>query len=278
MRSDDMTTTTKVSQAPCWEDFELVLASGVDRLLLYGPSGTGKTFAGLTYDVGPGGAYRLVCTPDMTTADIAGCFMPAKEGFEYLEGAGLRAWKGNGRVGGRLVVDEVDQASGDVLAQLLAFTDSPESARFTHPETGEEIRPLSGYSVVLTTNLMDPDDLPQALRDRFPVALKIDRPHVGGLDLLSPDIRPVAESVIGSENGRGFSLRGFYAFDKLRTRMSTEHAARFAFGEGRSEAMLDALRINNLEVGRLDTLISLELNDRAIEGAKLERGHELGRA
>jgi MoxR-like ATPase len=117
------------STAQCWRDFEAVLDAGLDRVLLYGPSGTGKTFTALTYDVPEGGAFRLTCTDDMTSADVAGCFMPAKDGFAWLDGAALRAWRGNGQRGGRLVVDEIDRASGDVLSQLLAFTDSEACTR-----------------------------------------------------------------------------------------------------------------------------------------------------
>ena len=97
----------------------------------------GKTFTALTYDVPEGGAFRLTCTDDMTSADVAGCFMPAKDGF----------------------------------------------------------------------------------------AQRIDKAHEAGLAKLPSDLRPLAESMVGSGTGRNVSLRTFYAFDTLRARMSTEHAA-----------------------------------------------------
>jgi hypothetical protein len=240
------------STAACWRDFEAVLDAGLDRVLLYGRSGTGKTFTALTYDVPEGGAFRLTCTDDMTSADVAGCFMPAKDGFEWLDGAALRAWQGNGQRGGRLVIDEIDRASGDVLSQLLAFTDSEASATFLHPVTGETVRPLPGFSVIMTTNLEDPDDLAPALRDRFAVALRIDKAHEAGLAKLPDDLRPLAASMVGSGTGRNVSLRTFYAFDTLRVRMGTEHAAQLVFGAQRAESLLDAIAINNVEVGRLD--------------------------
>jgi hypothetical protein len=242
-------------QAACWRTFEAVLEAGIDRVILYGPSGTGKTYTALTHDVPAGGAFRLICTEDMTSADVAGCFMPAKDGFEYLDGAALRAWKGNGVAGGRLVIDEIDRASGDVLSQLLAFTDSAKSATFLHPVTGEEHRPLPGFSVIMTTNLEDPDDLAPALRDRFPVALKIDKAHEDGLATLPNDLRPAAEALVGASGGRNVSLRTFYAFDALRTRMGQEEAAKLVFGPEKAESLLDALSINNVEVGRLDLFV-----------------------
>ena len=102
----------------CWQDFKDVVSAGVDRVILFGAPGTGKTYGGLTLGVGDGGSFRLICTEDMTTAQVSGAFMPDASGFKFMEGSALRAWKGNGQVGGRLVVDEVDKAS----TLCLAFT------------------------------------------------------------------------------------------------------------------------------------------------------------
>ncbi|HLK44808.1 MAG TPA: AAA family ATPase, partial [Acidimicrobiales bacterium] len=154
----------------CWLDFHDALAAGIDRIVLYGPSGTGKTYAALRAGVGAAGAHRMVCTEDMTAADVTGCWMPAASGrFEWLDGAAVRAWRGDGTTGGRLVIDEADRAAGDVLALLLAVCDTDGSARFDHPATGEALHPLPGFTVVMTTNLEHLDELPAALRDRFPV-------------------------------------------------------------------------------------------------------------
>jgi hypothetical protein len=60
--------------------------------------------------------------------------------------------------------------------------------------------------------------------------------------------------MVGSGTGRNVSLRTFYAFDTLRARMGTEHAAQLVFGAQRAESLLDAIAINNVEVGRLDLL------------------------
>ena len=61
----------------CWQDVADVLTAGIDRVLLYGPPGTGKTYAGLTFGDVQAGAFRLVCTEDMTAADVTGCWMPS---------------------------------------------------------------------------------------------------------------------------------------------------------------------------------------------------------
>ena len=65
----------------CWKDVENALNAGVDRIILFGPPGTGKTFAGLHIGNVEAGAHRLVCTEDMTTADVTGCFIQDEKGL-----------------------------------------------------------------------------------------------------------------------------------------------------------------------------------------------------
>lgn len=232
----------------CFRDLEDVLASGVDRVILYGPPGTGKTFAGLTSGNLGAGAERMICTEDMTNADVSGAFMPTRDGgFVFKPGAALRAWKGNGTVGSRLVVDEIDKAGGDVFATLLAFLDSPDSASFSDPDTGEIYRPMSGFSAIMTSNIEHPDELPMALKDRFPVALKIDAPHPAALMFLPEQLRMLAATIVSSKPGQRASLRAFQAFDKLRTNpnIGTERAARLVFGH-MADPIIDALKIGTL--------------------------------
>ncbi|NNN04152.1 MAG: AAA domain-containing protein [Acidimicrobiaceae bacterium] len=228
--------------APCWNDVVDVLASGVRRLLLFGPPGLGKTYAALRLATS-GPAERLTCTEDLTSAEITGSWMPAGAGrWEWREGPGIRAWRGIEGRGSRLVVDEADRASGDALSTLLLICDSPESARWRNPETGEWVRPGEDFTVVVTTNSTSLEELPPALRDRFPVAIEIDRPHVGAVGALSEDLRaPALAGALGGEE-RLISLRAYYAFDTLRARLGAERAAGLVFG-ARAEAFLDALSI-----------------------------------
>ena len=141
---------------------------------------------------------------------------------------------------------EVDRASGDALSTLLAMTDSPESARWRNPETSEWVSPGPGFSVVMTTNLEELDDIPIALRDRFPVAIRIDRPHPASVQMLSSDLRACA--LLGSlaDSSRRVSLRSFYAYDQLRSTVGPESAARLVFGESKAQGVLDALSIGAL--------------------------------
>jgi MoxR-like ATPase len=229
----------------CWLDVADVFAAGVKRVLLYGPPGTGKTYAGLRLAV-TGVAERLVCTEDLTSGEITGTWMPVGNGrWEWREGPAIRAWHHN-EVGGRLVIDEVDRASGDALSTLLAVTDTQESARWRNPETGAWVRPGTEFSVVMTTNVEDLHYLPSALRDRFPVAIRIDRPHPSALLTLSEDLRAPAMSASLAEEARRLSLRQFYAFDTLRSSLGSERAASLVFGPEAQSGVLDALAIGSL--------------------------------
>jgi MoxR-like ATPase len=226
-----------------WRDFADVLSAGLDRVILYGPPGTGKTYAALHFATDRATSERLICTEDLTTADVTGCWMPVGEGrWEWLEGPAIRAW----RFGTRLVVDEVDRASGDVLSLLLAMTDTEGSSQWRHPHTGEVLMPHRDFSVVMTTNLARLEELPPALRDRLPVAIGIDRPHPASVRGLSRDLRSAALNGSLADEDRRISLRAFYAFDRLRAHCGDERAALLVFGAARAVAFLDVLTISAL--------------------------------
>jgi MoxR-like ATPase len=228
----------------CWRDLSDVLSAGISRVLLYGPPGTGKTFAALHQGAGEVPAERLVCTEDLTAGEITGTWMPAGENrFEWREGPAIRAWRGIGGHGGRLVLDEVDRASGDALATLLAVTDSPESARWRNPDTLEWVRPGENFSVVMTSNIEDLEEIPRSLRDRFPISIRVDRPQRPAVERLSQDLRAAALAGSLGPEDRRISLRSFYAFDELRMHHGPERAAELVFGAASAQSVLDALNI-----------------------------------
>lgn len=244
------THTTKTARAPrtsadtsalpeCWQTFDDALTGGVNRIILFGPSGTGKTYAGLTMGNVQNGAYRLVCTDDMTNIDVTGALMPESDAsWQWTDGAALKAW----RAGGRLVVDEIDKAGGDVFAQLLAMLDSPESASWQHPKTGEIVRPAAGFSAIMTTNVEQMDELPPALIDRFPVRIRINQPHPSALERLSNDLRHLAVQ-FADAGDRRISMRAFLEYDNLRKALGDLRAAKVVFGP-RAEGIIDAMAVN----------------------------------
>lgn len=234
------TETTATPQA--WRDLATVLGAGLSRVLLYGPPGTGKTYAALAVADGQPPAQRVTCCDDMTSAQIEGLWRPTRDGWTYQEGPAVRAW----RAGSRLVVDEVDKASGDVLGTLLAFCDSEQSARWTNPDTGETVSPAAGFSVVLTTNSA-PRFLPDALRDRFPVALEIREPHPDALALLPVHLRDTARDLVArdaDDDGRA-SMRALLALTHLAQSVGWQEAARIVLPQ-HADAITNAAAVEML--------------------------------
>lgn len=216
----------------CWNDLDLALQSGIDRVLLYGPPGTGKTFYALSQHLEHQAtgrvreSFRVLCSPDMTTADVDGLWKPSKEDWKFVEGSALRAWTG----GHRLILDELDQASGDVLTALLLICDSDGSAVREHPETGARLSPADGFEIIATTNAERLSDLPANLIDRFPVRINISEVNPSALLSLPVELRDVARMYANRSHDR-FSLRSFFAFDKLAKKVDLLTASRLVFGD-----------------------------------------------
>lgn len=232
-------TTPTEKQPECWRDFHALMTADTKRVILYGSPGTGKTFAAMKYGT-HSNAHRLICTEDMTDADIIGCWQPAREGWQWKEGKAITAW----RHGDRLVIDEIDRASGDVLSVLLAMTDTAESASWQNPETGETVRPHAEFSVVMTTNLERMHDLPDALRDRFPVALRINEPHPDALDRLPNEFRQMARALADhSDPEQRASLRAFLELARLEVHLGRSEAARLIFGKDRAQEIMNTLNV-----------------------------------
>ena len=162
----------------CWKLVSAAIGNA-DRVLLYGPPGTGNTYAAATNKVGLNmegnpNVYQITMTEDTASANLEGFYKPSSDGgFEWHDGIAIQAW----RTGGRLVINEIDHASPDAMTFLHAILDDKDIAQLTlNNDNKETVRPEPGFTVIATTNSL-PESLPLALKDRFPVKINVDTIH-----------------------------------------------------------------------------------------------------
>ena len=193
-----------------WRMVEVALANA-QRVLLFGPPGTGKTWSARNTAPPERGTFTVTCQEEQPVAEMRGAYMPAGAGkFKWTDGPAIMAW----RAGGRLVIDEIDHADPSIWSLLHAVCDDPSIAGFMLP-TGEEVKPSEGFQVIATMN-GQPEDLPAALSDRFAVRVMVDHPHPGAILTLSEDLRASATVLACRDDERRVGLRSWLAFDALR--------------------------------------------------------------
>lgn len=212
------------------------------NILLYGPPGTGKTYVavhGGERDLND--VFSVTLTEETPAAELRGHYVPSEGGvFLWNDGPGVAAW----RKGGRLVVNEINRGSGDVLTLLYAIADDPDFARLSLP-TKETVNPAEGFQIIATMN-GDPRELPEALQDRFPVQIEVTQMAPGALEALSEDLRSAAQTSIDSPHRQRVSTRRWRAFDNLRNRMDEHRAAAAVFGKHAGD-VLPAVRLARAE-------------------------------
>lgn len=213
------------STSQTWELVAAVLEHS-RAILFHGKPGTGKTYAAQTLGLRPDQpVYSITMTPETPAAEIRGHFVPKGNAFLWQDGPAIRAW----REGARLILNEIDLASGDVMGLLYAITDSKHSAALTLP-TGELVKPADGFQVIATTNA-DPEELPEAIRSRFPVTMEIDEANPVAVAQLPEDLREAAKGSLLADEGRRISLRAWLEYANLREKIGSGNAAAAIFGK-----------------------------------------------
>lgn len=226
-------TTTQLTD---WQRAEFAIQHS-NRVLLYGLPGTGKTYFGLNRHTT--NAYRLICTEEMTDADLIGCYKQNSQGtWSFAEGVGIKAW----REGARLVVDEINRMNGDVESRMMALIDSTASSSWQHPDTGEVVKPHSSFSVVATMN-GEPEDLAPAILDRLTVRCQVNTPHPDAIASLPEWLRSMAETMTHPNAENRYSLRSFVDFNAMyQASNNMELSAQVLFPNAYQQ-MIDVLKV-----------------------------------
>lgn len=218
-----------------WE-LTKILLQHARRILQYGEPGTGKSHIAL-HEPHSGPIYNVTITDEMPSAELRGHYVPKGGEFVWQDGPAMLAW----RNGGRIVLNEIDKANGDILSFLLAYLDDGPTACITLPN-GETVRPAAGFQAVATMN-GKPSDLPEALRTRFPVTVEVLDPNPSAILTLPADLQEAARgSCVNPDSNLRINLRSWFEFAHLRSRIGSPFAAEAVFGK-RATDVLASLKL-----------------------------------
>jgi MoxR-like ATPase len=224
-----------------WAVIDEVLKSA-HRLLLFGPSGTGKTYTATCGDLRPDEkVFQITLTPDTPKTELIGHYNLRKTGKGgategvWQDGVGIAAWRASHTDPARLVLNEIDHAGPDAVSALHVLLDDMSTAGFTLA-TGEDVTPGKGLRIVATMNGI-PTDLIPSLQDRFPISIPVQEVHPGALKKLPKDMQAIAaKTAILSDPNRRVSIRSWQALaDLLASGMSPDTAYKVVAGERWSE-------------------------------------------
>lgn len=216
------------------------------RIFICGPPGISKTYFANNYCLdtpnnGKRTVYNVTMHEESDPSMLMGHYVLNENGgMKFRYGYGAEAMV---TPHARLVINEITRASGPTLSMCYALLDDPENNRVTL-DNGETITPAEGFQIICTDN-GTVKDLPPALEDRFEVILEVTQPHPDAIAILSKDIQNAARGTIGHPNPEQMvGLRKWITFDRLRTQLDPETAARAVFG-GRWKDVLQSIKLSS---------------------------------
>ena len=212
----------------------------VRTVYIHGEPGLGKTYAAFNYGRDKDEIFAITLTEDTPAAELRGHYVPVEGRLEWRDGPFTAAM----RTGGRLVINEVTHAPPEVHSLLHPVLESIETAQLTLP-TNETIRPAEGFQVICTDNL-GPEDLSDALNDRFDCTFAVTEPHPDAFLALPDDLRDAARRSFALEKGRRVTIRRWLAISRLRKSVGMQDACRAVLGRSRGDQIVDALKLGGV--------------------------------
>ena len=221
-----------------WDLVRKCLENGeVRTAFLHGDPSLGKTYAAYNFGRNRDEVYAITLTEDTPAAELRGHYVPVKGDLVWRDGPFTEAM----RTGGRLVINEVTHGPPEVMSLLYPVLESAETAQITLP-TNETVRPAPGFQAICTDN-NGPEDLTDALHDRFDCTFEITEPHPDAFLALPEDLRDPARRSFALEKGRRVTIRRWLAISRLRQSVGLEDACRAVLGRSRGDQIVDALKL-----------------------------------
>jgi hypothetical protein len=233
--------TTIGPETPWYDIFGALIASHVfpsdicRRICLYGRPGTGKSGAAW-YGFGADSCERITLYNSMAPDDLLGSWVlkPRDGGTDmsWVHGPGGRSFNASHNATSILILDEVDKGGPDVETALHQILDDQDMARILLPD-GQTLTPGAAWGGVGTMN-GSPEDLSDALRDRFDVFLNCDTAAPGVLAGMSARMQALVKRTIAESPAVHWrptiTPRRGRAFCRLETVWGAEAAAAVHFG------------------------------------------------
>ncbi len=227
----------------CWQDAISAIEAGVYRVLLFGIPGTGKTLAGneTKFKGKTPEVYNIYLGEESSAYQIVGTDSLEKGNMVWRDGPAMK----QRRNGGRLIINEIDHASGDALDALIWICDDPRTAaKGVDLPTGETVFPHEDLQFIGTMNGR-PEDLGDALSDRFKTQFEITCPHPEAIMSLPVQLWDIAVALTGAETpeSQRISIRQFRSFtEMIELGVNPDTAARGAFHH-RADELLKTIRL-----------------------------------